>query len=73
MGEFGAVSVISGHIPGMTETMPLHIETLYNSYQSVAAFSMAALLAMMAMGTVGVRALLEARSHSTSGVVSDLT
>lgn len=73
MGEFGAVSVISGHIPGMTETMPLHIETLYNSYQSVAAFSMAALLAMMAMGTVGIRALLEARSHSSSGVVSDLT
>lgn len=59
MGEFGAVSVVSGHIPGMTETMPLHIETLYNGYQSVAAFSMAALLAIMAMTTVGFRAFLK--------------
>ncbi|WP_369823662.1 sulfate ABC transporter permease [Acetobacter sp. DsW_063] len=61
MGEFGAVSVVSGHIPGLTETMPLHIETLYNGYQSVAAFSMAALLAIMAMATVGMRSLFEAR------------
>lgn len=49
MGEFGAVSVVSGHIPGLTETMPLHIETLYNGYQTVAAFTMAALLALMAL------------------------
>ncbi|GBQ20155.1 sulfate transporter permease CysW [Acetobacter estunensis NRIC 0472] len=65
MGEFGAVSVVSGHIPGMTETMPLHIETLYNGYQTVAAFSMAALLALMAMATVGLRSLLEARARAS--------
>ncbi|MEG3348193.1 sulfate ABC transporter permease subunit [Novacetimonas sp. GS1] len=59
MGEFGAVSVVSGHIPGLTETMPLHIETLYNGYQTVAAFAMAALLALMAMGVVAVRGLVE--------------
>lgn len=55
MGEFGAVSVVSGHIPGLTETMPLHIESLYNGYQTVAAFSMAALLACMAMAAVLLR------------------
>lgn len=55
MGEFGAVSVVSGHIPGLTETMPLHIESLYNGYQTVAAFSMAALLACMALATVLLR------------------
>ncbi|MDG6094649.1 sulfate ABC transporter permease subunit CysW [Acetobacter sp. AN02] len=62
MGEFGAVSVVSGHIPGMTETMPLHIETLYNGYQTVAAFSMATLLALMAMVTVAARSVLEKQS-----------
>lgn len=55
MGEFGAVSVVSGHIPGLTETMPLHIESLYNGYQTVAAFTMAALLACMAMAAVFLR------------------
>jgi len=59
MGEFGAVSVVSGHIPGLTETMPLHIETLYNGYQSVAAFTMAATLALMAMAIVTLRSLLQ--------------
>ena len=59
MGEFGAVAVISGHIPGVTETMPLHIETLYNGYQSVAAFAMAALLVLVAMTTVLIRMFLE--------------
>ncbi|MBS1101445.1 sulfate ABC transporter permease [Gluconobacter sp. Dm-62] len=59
MGEFGAVAVISGHIPGVTETMPLHIETLYNGYQSVAAFAMAALLVLFAMTTVLIRMFLE--------------
>ena len=63
MGEFGAVSVVSGHIPGMTETMPLHIETLYNGYQSVAAFTMAALLALMAMATVGFKTMFEQRAR----------
>lgn len=59
MGEFGAVAVISGHIPGVTETMPLHIETLYNGYQSVAAFAMAALLVLFEMTTVLIRMFLE--------------
>jgi len=59
MGEFGAVSVVSGHIPGLTETMPLHIETLYNGYQTVAAFTMAALLVLMAVIVVAVRTFLE--------------
>ncbi|GBQ14605.1 sulfate ABC transporter permease subunit [Komagataeibacter rhaeticus] len=65
MGEFGAVSVVSGHIPGLTETMPLHIETLYNGYQTVAAFTMAALLALMAMGVVMARNLTERRHGRT--------
>lgn len=65
MGEFGAVSVVSGHIPGLTETMPLHIETLYNSYQTVAAFSMAVLLGMMSMIIVCLRSLSEKRTAST--------
>ncbi|MBR2123813.1 MAG: sulfate ABC transporter permease [Acetobacter sp.] len=55
LGEFGAVSVVSGHIPGETETMPLRIEDLYNGYQSVGAFTMATLLAIMAMLTVLLR------------------
>ncbi|EHH69624.1 sulfate ABC transporter permease [Gluconobacter morbifer] len=59
MGEFGAVSVVSGHIPGETETMPLHIETLYNGYQTAAAFTMAALLALFAMAIVLFRSVLE--------------
>nr|WP_301274146.1 sulfate ABC transporter permease subunit [Acetobacter senegalensis] len=59
MGEFGAVSVVSGHIPGLTETMPLHIESLYNGYQTVAAFTMATLLAAMAMSAVLLRSVPE--------------
>jgi sulfate transport system permease protein len=61
MGEFGAVSVVSGHIPGVTETMPLHIETLYNDYQSAAAFAMAACLGLFALVTLAVKAALEWR------------
>jgi sulfate transport system permease protein len=67
MGEFGAVSVVSGHIPGVTETMPLHIETLYNDYQSAAAFAMAACLALFALFTLVVKALLEWRLGSRLG------
>ncbi len=59
MGEFGAVSVVSGHIPGVTETMPLQVETLYNGYQAQAAFTMAALLASLALVTLGAKAALE--------------
>lgn len=59
MGEFGAVSVVSGHIRGATNTMPLHIEILYNEYNLPAAFAMAALLAMLAIATIGLRLILE--------------
>jgi sulfate transport system permease protein len=59
MGEFGAVSVVSGHIRGFTNTMPLHVEILYNEYNLAAAFGMASLLALMAIATIGVRMALE--------------
>src|SRR6185503_1842515 len=52
MGEFGAVSVVSGHIRGLTNTMPLHIEILYNEYQYVAAFAVSSLLALLALATL---------------------
>ena len=53
MGEFGAVSVVSGHIRGKTNTMPLHVEILYNEYNFVAAFAVATLLALLAPGDAG--------------------
>jgi sulfate transport system permease protein len=59
MGEFGAVSVVSGHIRGETNTMPLHVEILYNEYQFAAAFAVAALLALLALVTLGAKGLLE--------------
>jgi sulfate transport system permease protein len=59
MGEFGAVSVVSGHIRGMTNTMPLHVEILYNEYNFVAAFAVASLLALLALVTLLVKALVE--------------
>ena len=52
MGEFGAVSVVSGHIRGQTNTMPLHVEILYNEYNFVAAFAVASLLALLALVTL---------------------
>ena len=61
MGEFGAVSVVSGHIRGMTNTMPLHVEILYNEYNFVAAFAVASLLALLALVTLVVKSLLEWR------------
>jgi len=63
MGEFGAVSVVSGHIRGQTNTMPLHVEILYNEYQFSAAFAVASLLAMLALLTLGIKSWLEWR-HS---------
>ena len=60
MGEFGAVSVVSGHIRGQTATMPLHVEILYNEYNFVAAFAVASLLALFALITLAVKSLLEA-------------
>ena len=61
MGEFGAVSVVSGHIRGLTNTMPLHIEILYNEYNFVAAFAVASLLAFLALVTLVLKTLLEIR------------
>ncbi len=59
MGEFGAVSVVSGHIRGLTNTMPLHVEILYNEYNFVAAFAVASLLALLAVVTLIVKSLVE--------------
>src|ERR1041385_6443334 len=59
MGEFGAVSVVSGHITGQTDTMPLRVEKLYNEYNSAAAFAVASLLALLALVTLGLKTLLE--------------
>jgi sulfate transport system permease protein len=61
MGEFGAVSVVSGHIRGQTNTMPLHIEIVYNEYQFAAAFAVASLLALLALVTLVLKYLLEQR------------
>ena len=66
MGEFGAVSVVSGHIRGETNTMPLHIEILYNEYQFMAAFAVASLLALLALVTLFAKALLEKKVAKTA-------
>ena len=59
MGEFGAVSVVSGHIRGRTNTLPLHVEILYNEYQTAAAFAVASLLALLAIVTLVAKSALE--------------
>jgi sulfate transport system permease protein len=59
MGEFGAVSVVSGHIRGLTNTMPLQIEVLYNDYQFVPAFTVASLLALLALATLVIKSIVE--------------
>lgn len=61
MGEFGAVSVVSGHIRGQTTTMPLQVEILYNEYQAVAAFSVASLLALLALVTLAIKTIAQWR------------
>lgn len=61
MGEFGAVSVVSGHIRGETNTLPLHVEILYNEYNFVAAFAVASVLAGLALVTLAIKSFLEAR------------
>ena len=63
MGEFGAVSVVSGHIRGLTNTLPLHVEILYNEYQFAAAFATASVLALLAIVTLGLKAWVEGRQH----------
>jgi sulfate transport system permease protein len=62
MGEFGAVSVVSGHIRGQTNTMPLHVEILYNEYQFAAAFAVASLLALLALVTLVIKTIIEWRA-----------
>jgi sulfate transport system permease protein len=63
MGEFGAVSVVSGHIRGQTNTVPLHIEVLYNEYNFVAAFAVASLLALLTLVTLAAKTAVEWRVH----------
>ena len=63
MGEFGAVSVVSGHIRGETNTMPLHVEILYNEYQFAAAFAVASLLALLALVTLALKSVIEWRTR----------
>ncbi|MEO7240647.1 MAG: sulfate ABC transporter permease subunit CysW [Sphingomicrobium sp.] len=67
MGEFGAVSVVSGHIRGETNTMPLHVEVLYNEYNFVAAFAVASLLALLALVTLTLKSALEWRYRAELG------
>ena len=63
MGEFGAVSVVSGHIRGLTDTMPLQVEILYNDYQFVPAFAVASLLALLALATLVAKSVVEWRAR----------
>jgi sulfate transport system permease protein len=64
MGEFGAVAVVSGHIIGRTNTMPLHVEVLYNDYAFAAAFAVASLQTLMALATLALKIWLEWRAGS---------
>jgi sulfate transport system permease protein len=72
MGEFGAVSVVSGHIRGQTNTLPLHVEILYNEYQSVAAFAVASLLALLAVLTLLIKSLVEWQFERDPKAAADL-
>jgi len=69
MGEFGAVSVVSGHIRGLTNTLTLHVEILYNEYQSAAAFAVASLLALLALVTLALKSAVEWRTRSQQNSV----
>jgi len=72
MGEFGAVSVVSGHIRGQTNTLPLHVEILYNEYQSVAAFAVASLLAILALVTLVIKSVAEWRHEAEMKAIAAL-
>ncbi len=72
MGEFGAVSVVSGHIRGQTNTLPLHVEILYNEYQSVAAFAVASLLALLALVTLLIKSVAEWRAEQEQKAAANL-
>ena len=63
MGEFGAVSVVSGHVRGQTNTLPLHVEILYNEYNFVAAFAVASLLTLLALVTLVLKSIVEWMAH----------
>jgi len=71
MGEFGAVSVVSGHIRGETNTMPLQVEILYNEYNFTAAFAIASLLALLALVTLAVKSFIEWRLHQVKKAAAD--
>ena len=73
MGEFGAVSVVSGHIRGQTNTVPLHVEILYNEYQSVAAFAVASLLALLALVTLVIKQVVEWQHEREMKTLSNLS
>jgi sulfate transport system permease protein len=62
MGEFGAVSVVSGHIRGLTNTLPLHVEILYNEYNYIAAFATASILMLLALVTLVAKTVVEMRA-----------
>jgi sulfate transport system permease protein len=70
MGEFGAVSVVSGHIRGETNTLPLHVEILYNEYNAVAAFASASILALLALATLGAKLLVEWRIRRENEILN---
>ncbi|MFT3815013.1 MAG: sulfate ABC transporter permease subunit CysW [Acidovorax sp.] len=72
MGEFGAVSVVSGHIRGQTNTIPLHVEILYNEYQSVAAFAAASLLALLALVTLVIKSIAEWKAEQLAKAAADM-
>jgi sulfate transport system permease protein len=71
MGEFGAVSVVSGHIRGETNTLPLHVEILYNEYNFQAAFAVASLLALLALITLVVKTLVERQAAAPADSPED--
>ena len=72
MGEFGAVSVVSGHIRGQTNTIPLHVEILYNEYNFVGAFAVASLLTFLALVTLALKTWAERKHTGSAGRKIDL-
>jgi sulfate transport system permease protein len=71
MGEFGAVSVVSGHIRGLTNTLPLHVEILYNEYNAQAAFAVASLLGCLAIVTLVLKAVVETRVQGATRTMGE--
>jgi sulfate transport system permease protein len=67
------VSVVSGHIRGLTNTMPLHVEILYNEYNAVSAFAVASLLTLLALVTLAAKAIVERKIHSPTIVADPIT